>query len=124
MKLPSKARKTIAIMGGKGGAGKSTIASLLAASLQRENNLPEIDKATECRHDPKRDSKQLSHLHKVSQSRPLRHSRSVRNRLCGKPRSAKIVTNDQDLLPAARERAYAAGGSRSSHTTWCPRVRA
>src|SRR5690348_6095370 len=27
-----------------------------------------------------------------------------------KPRSAEVVTNDQDLLPAARERAYAAGG--------------
>src|SRR5690242_19134573 len=39
MKLPSKARKTIAIMGGKGGAGQSTIACLLAAGLQRENNL-------------------------------------------------------------------------------------
>jgi Mrp family chromosome partitioning ATPase len=36
MALPRKARKTIAIMSGKGGAGKSTIASLLAASLQRE----------------------------------------------------------------------------------------
>jgi Mrp family chromosome partitioning ATPase len=36
MELPRKARKTIAIMSGKGGAGKSTIAGLLAASLQRE----------------------------------------------------------------------------------------
>jgi Mrp family chromosome partitioning ATPase len=38
MKLPPKARRTIAIMGGKGGVGKSTIASLLAANLQRENS--------------------------------------------------------------------------------------
>jgi Mrp family chromosome partitioning ATPase len=38
MKLPHTARKTIAIMGGKGGAGKSTIASLLAAGLRRENS--------------------------------------------------------------------------------------
>ena len=36
MELPRKARKTIAIMSGKGGAGKSTIAGLLAAGLQRE----------------------------------------------------------------------------------------
>jgi Mrp family chromosome partitioning ATPase len=36
MELPRKARKTIAVMSGKGGAGKSTIAGLLAASLQRE----------------------------------------------------------------------------------------
>jgi Mrp family chromosome partitioning ATPase len=35
MKLQRKARKTIAIMSGKGGTGKSTIAGLLAASLQR-----------------------------------------------------------------------------------------
>jgi len=36
MQLPRKARKTIAIMSGKGGTGKSTIAGLLAASLRRE----------------------------------------------------------------------------------------
>src|SRR5690242_148582 len=37
MKLSHKANKTLAIMSGKGGAGKSTIAALLAGNLQRKN---------------------------------------------------------------------------------------
>ncbi len=37
MKLPRKANKTLALMSGRGGAGKSTIAALLAANLQRKN---------------------------------------------------------------------------------------
>jgi Mrp family chromosome partitioning ATPase len=37
MKLPRKANKTLALMSGRGGVGKSTIAALLATTLRRKN---------------------------------------------------------------------------------------